>query len=613
MTDKEPSSSSKPSDSTGAPQAGLTAFWAELKRRKVMRVAITYAVVAWLMIQISATVFPQLGIPEWAPRMVTLLLLVGFPIAVIIAWAFELTPDGVKTTKHAREDRQGEAASQKQDSKRNWTALGFAGLLPTLIFGALAIFFYFRSDTGPSSSIDKSIAVLPLANRSADPEQEYFADGMTEALITDLAQISALKVISRTSVMRYKDTLKSLPEIAEELEVALVLEGSVQRFGDRVLITAQLIEAATDKNLWAKRYEHDLSNILALQSEVAESIVKEIRIQLTPEEQTQLANTPTVNPEAHDAYLKGLFSYAKDTKEGFEKAIEFYEQALEKDPTYAPAYAAMARSYLYLGWWAHLPPREVFPKARVAALKALELDKTHAQAHLALGGIKMIYEFDWAGADKEFKRALDLSPNDSRVHNMVGWMFRIQGEHEASMKAFRTALELDPLRVDTNFQVGRAFYFARQYDQAIAHYHRMLELHPDHFTTHFFLSQAYAEKEMYEEAIEEGGKARALSGDFFWTVVIQADAYAKSGRTDEVRKIIEELHERTDEEHISVAAFAYIYAALGEKEQALDWLEKEYEERMGDSLLFLKIEPNWDSLRSEPRFIALLKKMGLDD
>ncbi len=492
-------------------------------------------------------------------------------------------------------------------AKRNLAIAG--GIM--LLFLLIAAIVYFQPSENTSAQFD-SIAVLPLDNLSADPNQEYFADGMTEALITDLAQVSALKVISRTSVMRYKGTTKSLPEIAKELQVATILEGSVQRHGEQVRISAQLIEAATDKHLWAQSYEYEIKNVLALQSEVARAIVKEIRIKLTPEEERRLTKSAEVNPAAYEDYLKGQFYYSQHTKASYLKSIEYFKLALEKDPNYAPAYGRMAYSYIALGQWTFLPLRKVFPEARKAAEKSLAIDSTEIFALAALGVVKMLSDYDWAGAEAAFNKVSELSPNNNRANGLKGWMYWVRGKPKAALSAFTKSLELDPQGVARIWSLSRAYKYVGQHGQAITLLEKALEFHPNHFALHLFISEAYEQNGRYDDAIKSAEKARQLSGDAAYALVRHGSAYAAAGKKLEAEKILRELEKRALKEFVTPAAFAFLYAALGEKEKAMDWLEREYIERTSDALLRLNVSPYWDSFRNEPRFIALMEKMAFD-
>jgi eukaryotic-like serine/threonine-protein kinase len=483
---------------------------------------------------------------------------------------------------------------------------GVTGVLAAIIVAS--IFFLF---TGVSEAID-SIAVLPLDNLSGDPEQEFFADGMTEALIAHLAQIGSLRVISRTSVMQYKETKKSLPQIAQELKVHTVVEGSVVRSGDRVRITAQLIDARHDRHLWAKVYEQDLRDIFALQSEVARDIAREIEVKLTPQEREQLTRTRQVDPEAHLAYLKGRYFWNLFTDHGFRLAIEHFNLAIEKDSTHALAYAGLADTYILLAVDGFRPPKQVVTQAKVAATKALQIDDTLAEAHISWGVYNMFFEWNWSEAERSFKRAIDLNPNSADAHHFYGHYLQAMGDVEGGVAAARRALELDPLSLILNNELGWAIYFTRRYDEAIAAYRNTLEMDPNFVFAVWSLAMAYSENEMPDVALAELQKFEEVSEDWHAYHAEIGYAYAKSGQRDKAMEVIQRLGERSTHSFVDPAFLVNIYAALGETELALAWLEKSYEERSCVWMPWIKVEPKFDPLRSEPRFISLLEKMGLD-
>ncbi len=462
---------------------------------------------------------------------------------------------------------------------------------------------------GPAPGPITSLAVLPLENLMGDPEQEYFVDGMTEALISELAQIGALKVISRTSVMRFKGTDKSLPEIARDLGVDGIIEGSVLRAGDQVRITAQLIEGATDRHLWASNYERDLSNILALQSEVARAIAREIKIKLTAREQARLASPRPVNTEVYQLYLRGRYHWNQRTQEGFKKGLEFFEQALERDPTYPLAYAGLADTYSLLANYFFLPPQEAFPRAKAAAMKALEIDDTLAEAHTSLAFARHHYDWDWSGAEEEYKRALELNPGYATAHQWYAEYLTTVGRHEEAIAEIRRAQELDPLSLVIDSNVGRLLYHAHRYDQAIDELQNTLKLDPNYFWAHVFLGMAFEQKGMYAEAMAEAQKVVALAGG--GPNVVLARAYAASGRMDDARKMLKALQQRYGED-VESYSMGGIHAALGEKDEAFAWLEKAYDEH-SFFLVFLKTEPWFDPLHTDPRFADLLGRLSFPE
>jgi len=455
----------------------------------------------------------------------------------------------------------------------------------------------------------ESLAVLPLANLSGDPEQEYFVDGMTDELIADLGQIEALRVISRTSVMQYKGVKKPLPQIARELNVDAVIEGSVLRSGDRVRITAQLIQAVTDKHLWAKSYERDLRDVLALQSEVAGAIANEIKIKLTPQEQARLASARPVNPEAHEAYLKGRYYWNLRTEEGLKKSSEYFQQAIEKDPGYALAYAGLADTYGVVATWNVMAPKEAYPRAKAAAFKALEMDETLAEAHALLGSAREEYDWDWVGAEKEFKRAIELNPGYATAHQWYAEYLSVMGRHNEAIAEAKRAQELDPLSLMINAIGGRVFFYARRYDEAIAQCRRTLELNPGFYPAHLFLAWAYEQEKRYAEAISEYQKAIAPGQSNPLLAAELARGYVAAGKRTEALTVISQMGELSKRRYVSSYVIAQIYTALGDTGRAFQWLEKAYQER-DSQLAWLKAEPGFDSLRSDPRFQNLLRRMN---
>jgi len=481
---------------------------------------------------------------------------------------------------------------------------GIAALIILLVAGGISLF------KGRQQAID-SIAVLPLKNLSGDPGQEYLADGMTEALIGELGKISALRrVISSTSVMRYKGMDKSLPEIARELNVAVVVEGSVMLVGKQVRIMAQLIEARKDRLVWTDSYERDLHNILALQRELARTIAKEIKIAVTPEEEARLSEARPINPEAYQLYLKGRYLWNKRRGEDLMKALEYFEQAIEKDPDYALAYAGLADLYFILPEYISFPPKEAYSKGKEAALKALEIDDTLAEAHTSLAAVAWNY-WDWGGAEKGFKRAIELNPGYATAHHWYAYYLMLVGRHEESIKEIKIAQELDPHSLIINANVGFLLYHARRYDQAIEHYRNRIEMDPGFMVLRYYLGMAYIQKGMYKDAVEEFQESMALSGENTVLLAMIGNVYAASGRKDEAMNIIDKLEELSKLEYGTPSLKALIYAELGQKDKAFKWLEEAYK-KSDIRLNYLKVDPLFDSLRSDPRFTELLKKIGLE-
>ena len=446
-----------------------------------------------------------------------------------------------------------------------------------------------------------SIAVLPLANLSGDPEQEHFADGMTEELITTLGQISALRVISRTSVMRYKGAKKPLPEIARELNADAVIEGTLLRSGDRVRITANLLHAPTDRHLWAETYERDLGDVLTLQRELARTVAKEIRAALSPQEQARLARSRPINPEAHELYLKGQYHYYKWRREEFKRAIAYFEKAIAVDPNYAQAYLGLAKTY---GWqWIQgsLPPKEAYPKFSAALKRALEIDDTLPEAHYVLAVSAWYFYWNWQQAEAEFKRALALNPNLEEARYEYGWFLSAMGRSTEGIAEAKRAVEGDPLSYSANLALGLNYSVARQYDQAVAQYLRTIELDPNDPRGYEFLSGAHATLGLYEQALKAHQKQMNLLGARPEDVAAVGEAYRASGYPGYLRWRLERA------KHPYRAAL--IQAQLGLKDEAFANLEKCYREHWY-AMVQLKTFPAWDPLRSDPRFQDLLRRMN---
>jgi serine/threonine protein kinase/tetratricopeptide (TPR) repeat protein len=456
----------------------------------------------------------------------------------------------------------------------------------------------------------RSLAVLPFENLSGDADQEYFADGMTDALINDLGQISELRVISRTSVMAYKGAKKRLPDVARQLKVDAVVEGSVRRSADKVQINVQLVQASTDITLWGRSYEQDLRDILTLQNTAARAIADEIQIKLTPEEQARLSRNDPVDPAAHEAYLTGRFYWNKRTPQGLQKSVDYLEQAVRKDPKYAVAYAALADSYHLLPELTAVPASEAFPKARTAALKALEIDDSLAEAHTALGNVKEDYDWDWSGAEKEYKRALELNPGYEIAHAWYSNLLLELGRLPEALGEARIAQQLDPLSSFTNDNLAAILYYAGQYDQAIEQCQKTLEIDPASHQAHRHLGQVYIQKRLYPEAVSELKKAVELSTGSTEALVELGYVWGISGKKEEARHILLELKDPSQHRYVSSYHLAIVYIGLGERDLALQSLRKAVEDR-SPGVVHLKVSPFFQELRSDRRFQDLLVYTGL--
>ena len=495
--------------------------------------------------------------------------------------------------------------------KRLRLAVALVLLIPALLyFAKTSNRFPFRT---AAKSI-RSVAVLPFDNFSGDPEQQYFADGMTEALIAELGQIRDLRVPSRTSVMLYKRANKPLRRIAQELAVDALLEGSVTRSGDRVEITVQLLDGSRDQHLWGGTYDREFRDVLALQHELARAITAELKISFSPQEQQRLKSAALVNPDAYAAYLHGRYYWYKRTIEGFQKSIQYYEQAVAADPNYAPAYAGLADAYALLGSSPNdsLPPKEAMPKAKIAAQKALQLDDGLAEAHASLAYINMVYDWNWASAEKEFKRAIELNPNYAGAHEWYAEFLAARGRESEALSEMKRARDADPLLVLMHAAVAEALYYSRRYDDVISQCQQTLELDPDYPIAHFHLGRAYMAKNMYPEAIAEYQKAHAFLGDTPAIVMAIGYANAKAGNRTAARKALEELRAQSKRRYVPALYFGAIYTGLGDSDAGMSWLEKAYWEH-SDYLIYLNVDPMADTLRSSPRFQAILQKIGIDN
>ena len=453
-----------------------------------------------------------------------------------------------------------------------------------------------------------SLAVLPLANLSGDTNQEYFADGMTEALITDLSKIKALKVVSRTSVMRYKGTTKPLPEIARELGVDGIIEGSVLRSGDRVRITAQLINAASDTHLWGDHFDRDLRDVLGLQTEVARVIAQEIRVAVTPTEQQQLASVRTVNPEAHELYLRGRYYWWRRDAADMAKAVELFEQAIAIDPKYAAAYAGLADAYSSSANNGFQPPALGNAKAKAAALKAVALDDSLAEAHIALGRVHRNYDWDWESAEAEYRRAIALNPNSADAYLAYAALLAFLARHEEAIAANRRAHELDPLATRITAHLAWVLYCARRYDEAIAAAQEAIKLEPGDLMSHVMLGKAYMQKRRYAEAVTALEQAYSANGANGSTALV--GAYAAAGRTDDAHRALARWMAESKRQYLPAYVLAIAHVGVGTDQEIFDWLETSYRQR-DPYLPYLSVDPLWDRLRADPRFIDLLNRMNL--
>jgi serine/threonine-protein kinase len=497
---------------------------------------------------------------------------------------------------------------------RNWGRLGAyaagaAGIVVMLFLATDVSRWRGPIGGGSSGARIRSLAVLPLANLSGDPRQEYFADGLTDELIADLASIKSLKVISRTSAMRYKGASKPLPEIARELGVDGIVEGSVLRSNDRVRIKVQLIEAAKDRHVWTQSYDRDMRDVLQMQGEVGRDIAERIHVELTPREQGRAASPRPVNPQAYELYLRGRYYWNKRTPDALLQARDNFDRAIRMDSMYAVAYAGLADTYVLMGVYAGTPPREIYPRARAAALKALKMDDNLAEAHASLGRVKLFYDWDWDGAETEFKRAIELKPSLSTAHHWYSICLRDVGRLKEALAEAKRALELDPVSLIISSNLGDTFFYAGQADQAVAQHRKTLLLDPGFAPAHLYLGRALEQKGLIQEAAAEFRKARSLAGKGPYALGDLAHAYALVGKRAEAGRLLNELSELSKRGASLEMDIALVHLALGDRDRAFQYLEKAYKERSG--LNDLKVDPRFEPLRGDPRFQDLLVRLGL--
>ncbi|HYY14167.1 MAG TPA: tetratricopeptide repeat protein [Chthoniobacterales bacterium] len=587
-------------------------FFAELRRRNVYKVAFAYIVAGWALSQGIAQVFPVFDVPNWVIRLIVLLIIVGLPIALVLAWFFEITPQGIKRTETA--DAMPMTARKR---KHVW-------IYVIVIGGLLSIGLFFlgrytagtatprqhasraRTETGPVPQ--KSIAVLPFDNLSRDPDNAYFAEGVQDEILTRLAKVADLKVISRTSTQHFKSTPENLPQIAKQLGVLNILEGSVQKAGDQVRVNVQLINALTDAHLWAETYDRKLTDIFAVESEIAKSVADALQAKLTRFEKSSIANAPTANPEAYKRYLKGRFFWNKRTGADLRKAIEYFNQAIAKDPGYAPAYAGAADSYLLLPNYGATSTQESIPPARAAITKALELDDSLAEAH-ASSGLLDTLELHLERAITDFERAIQLRPNYATAHHWLGLGQMSIGHFDQAIAEEKRALELDPLSLIINADFGWTYFNARRFDEAEAQDRKTLEMDPSFFLAHYYLGATLQFQGHLTEAIPEYQKAFDLNNDLY-ALALLGQAYARNGQRAEAQKVFARLKEEAKSRYVAPYALALVFLGLGEKERALDELEHAYETGDTNYLFIIKVDPLLDELRGQVRFEALVQKIA---
>ena len=583
-------------------------FFSELKRRNVYKVAVAYAVVAWLTIQAASIFLPAFNAPQWAMQIIILILVIGFPIALAFSWAFEITPEGIKL--------ESEIEPNKSIARR--TGRKIVAVTTALAVVAAGLFVYqlvrSRSSTpasAPSAIItSKSIAILPFDNLSDDKSNAYFTEGVQDEILTRLAKVADLKVIARTSTQRFKSAPENLPDIARQLGVANILEGSVQKVGDQVRVNVQLISAMTNAHLWADIYDRKLTDIFAVESDIAKSIADTLRAKLSSSAEHVLASRPTENPEAHELYLKGRYFWNRRTGANLQKAAEYFEQAIAKDPKYALAYSGLADCHVLLPAYADLGsnPRDELPKALEAAQKAVEFDDTLAEAHTSLARA-LASNLQLSAAMSEFKRAIELNLSYATAHQWFGECLQSEGRVEEALAELKRAQELDPLSLIINSVLGFAFDTVGKSDEAITQLRKTIEMDPNFANGHGMLGNVLEHRGQLKEALIEYEKC---SGSDPIDLANLTAAYFLADRKQEAQQLWDKLKSLSERQYVPAYSMAIVQLAFGSKDEAIRLLEKSYEDRApfdSADLGWILVDHRLDPLRSDPRFKKLITRI----
>ncbi len=576
-------------------------FLAELKRRNVYKVAVAYAVVGWLVIQVSSTVLPTFHAPEWVVQTLVVLVAIGFPIALVIAWAFELTPEGLKRAEDV------DLAMKRRPKSHAWIYVVAVGAVLSIGLFMLGRYGFREKNSSTVELPAKSIAVLPFDNLSEDKSNAYFAEGVQDEILTRLAKVADLKVISRTSTQHFKSAPDNLPQIAKQLGVMNILEGSVQKANDQVRVNVQLINALTDAHLWAETFDRKLTDIFAVESEIAKTIADTLQAKLTGSEKTAMSKKPTANPEAYELYLKGRFFWNKRTSADLRKAVDYFNQAIAKDSNYALAYAGLADAFAMYPDYGVEAPADAYPRAKSAAMKVLELDNTLGQPHAALGLVYANFEHDFAKSIGEFERAAQLDPNYATAHQWINTGLEPTGQFDRSIAETKHAIELDPLSLIINADLAYSYFNARRFDDALAQSQKTLEIDPSFHVARGYLGLALQFKGQLAEAIPEFRTA-AASNDEPFSQALLGQALARAGMRDEAQRILSRLEERARDHFVTGWSLAVIRLALGDKEGALAALDLALQQHAPEIVL-IKYDPLFDDLRGDPHFEALVQKV----
>ncbi|MDH2900891.1 MAG: adenylate/guanylate cyclase domain-containing protein [archaeon] len=455
------------------------------------------------------------------------------------------------------------------------------------------------------------IAVLPLTNISPDTADEYFADGLTEELISTLSKIAAFRVIARTSVMRYKkNTTKTIAEIGQELGVSTIVEGTVRKVGNKLRVSAHLVDVKSEERKWSRDYDREIENVFEIQTDIAKKIAESLKVRIIRAEKSAIEKESTKIPQAYNDYLNGRYYWNQRTEEGLKKAIEYFEKALSQDQHFALAHTGISDSYALLAWFEFLSPKEAFPKARTHAEKALVIDNELAEAHTSLGLVMFQYDHNWYAAEKEFRKAIELNPNYAPAHQFYADYLKALGRFDEALLEMKQAHEIDPLSLAISTGIGHVLYLSRQYDLAIEQYRKSVQMDPTFVQARLWFGRPYLQKGMFQEAINELEEAVKLSGDSNISLAVLGHAHASAGNKAEAQKILHNLLERSKSRYVPSYWIALVYIGLDDKEKAFEWLERAYEDR-SSWLVWMKVEPRFDILRSDSRFDSLLARMGL--
>ena len=574
----------------------MNGFFDEVKRRKVYRVAAAYIIAAAGIIQLASAAFPAWDLPNSALRLVIVLLLIGFPLALVLGWIFDVTPQGIRATP---------TAALGTHRRSNLIMLVAAGVIISAVAG------FFLLPRVSAHKVDKSIAVLPFENASNEPNTEYLSEGISEALINSLSELQQLRVIARPTAFRYKAKDVDPRQVGRELGVAAVLTGKVRQMQDALNVQVDLVDAVTGAQIWGAGYDRNIADLVAVKQAIAQEITAKLKLKLSSEEQRRLVNRDSTNAEAYQFYLRGRYFWNKRTSDGIKQAIEHFQQSVERDPNFALGYVGLADSYIGLTFYNFAAPHETMPKAKESAIKALALDNTLAEAHASLAHVLMNYDWNWSEAEKEFKRSIELKPDYATAHEWYAIHYlTATGRLEEAVQEMKKALELDPASLVMNTFMGATLYYAGRYDEAIDQCRRTIQMDPNFAVAHWHLGLAYEQKQILDAATEEFKKAISLSEGSPLMRAALGRAYAESQKKYEANEMLSELNELAKRQYVSAYEVAKIYVALGNSEQAFQLLAKAYAEH-SFHLPNLNVCPQLKPVRSDPRFQDLVQRIGL--